>query len=291
MVPQNLISSIAFWNAKENQTFRQSYCANNDAVAILCRRDRFLPFILKHATGTTPNFIYLVQQDGERAINLATLIGDTTEDIGDYAYTYNLGQVDINQATSVVQYSADGDAWDVFGSTTWGNWICEGGKYYIEISVGGERWRSELLVISDFPELGAGDGQLKHTRIQAANNCAIGDIPPSIMEQKLFIEGPPDDPDYITEKEVKTDGQEEETSLWVKVSKRYKITFLAIETVCDWLATVPMYSTILVTDPYGWQVPVKNVEVEISWPEEHGGCLAQVEFSYEITYISGTGCC
>ena len=291
MVPQNLISALAFWDTKASQTFRQSYC-DPSLCAIPCRYGRLLPFILKHTPAGAPNFVYLVQEDGTRAIDLGPLITVNSATIAGIGYIYFEGPFDINQATPVTQYSDDGgDVWDVFGSTTWGNWVCDGGRYYIEISIGSSRFRSELLLISDFPEEGAGSGTLKHTRIEAINSCPVGEMPASIMAHKLFIEGAPNDPIYLFDKEVAKDGQEEETAVWMKLKKRYKITFLAIETVADWVASLLLYDIVLVTDLNGWKMPVYDIEVDVSWPEDSNGCLAQVEFSYAVTYLNQTGCC
>ena len=290
MVPQNLISALAFWDAKENQTFRRSYCGS-DIGAILCRYDRLLPFIIMHTPAAAPNFVYLVQEDGTRAINLGPLITVNSATIGGVGYLFYEGSSDINQSTSVTQYTADGDVWDSFGSTTWGNWVCDGGKYYIEVSAGSSRYRSELMQISDFPEEGAGSGTLKHTRIEAINSCPVGNMPASMVSHKLFIEGHLNDPAYLFDKEVAKDGQEEEAPVWVKFKKRYKITFLAIETVADFMASLLLYDLVLVTDLNGWKNEVTDKEVDVSWPEDSNGCVAQIEFSFSITYLSQTGCC
>jgi len=296
MVPQNLITALPIWDKKEKQTFRQSYCGGSIG-AIECRYDRIVPWTIMHTPAATPNFVYLVQKDGQQAIKVDGLISINTQTVGGIGYVYFEGGTDINQATSVTKYSNGGDnptTWDSAGSTTWGNWVCEGGEYYLEFSIGSNRYYTELMRLSDFPEFS--DDPTNNTttrvRIEGTNICPVGNLPAALNANKLFIEGKTADPEYLLEKDVAKDGQEEESPVWVKYKKRYKVTFHVIETVADWVASLPLYGgNVNVTDQYGTQETVSDITVEITWPEEFNGCLAQIEFTYSITYLSQTGCC
>ena len=296
MIPQNLITALPFWDLKEKQTFRQSFCEGNLGY-IECRYDRMLPFTVLHTPETSPSSIYLVQKDGERALKIDGLLADSTTTDGGLGYIFFDGALDINQATSVTEYSNGGDnptTWDVFGSTTWADWVCDGGFYYIEMAVGSERYYSELMRISDFPEFSENPAvdTLSRIRIEGTNICAIGDLPATLNANKLFIDAKTSSPEYLIEKEVATDGNEEETAVWVKFKKRYKVTFLAIETVIDWVASLPLYGgNVNISDQYGFQGVVTDIEVDVSWPDDFGGCVAQVELSFSREYFSQTGCC
>ena len=90
---------------------------------------------------------------------------------------------------------------------------------------------------------------------------------------------------------MQPDGNDEDIDLWVRMDKRYKVTFYAVETVADFIATVPLYSTINFTDQYGFQGPVKDFTYQITWPEDQKGCLALVEITFTREYIAQTGCC
>lgn len=296
MIPHNLLTALPFWDKMKKQSFRQPY-AGTDIGAIECRYDRMLPFTIKHTPAAAPNFIYLVRKDGLRAINFGTLISASNTTVDGKGYIFYSAGSDHNQATSITEYSADGSnptIWDVYGTTTWADWVCDGGLYYLEISIGSSRYYSELMRISDFPETTADptNPNVSRVKIEGTNLCAVGDLPATLNANKLFIDGNTSDPQYVLEKEVAKDGQDEESPVWVKLKKRYRVRFHAIEPVADWVASLPLYGdNVNLTDQYGYQAAITDIEVDVSWPEQFNGHLALVEMSYTITYLSQTGCC
>lgn len=296
MVPQNLITALPFWDKMEKQTFRQSFGAGLGDIE--CRYDRMLPFTVMHTPIASPNFIYLVRKDGLRAINIGALISVTTATHDGKGYLYYAAGTDHNQSTSITEYSGDTSdnptTWDVFGSTTWANWVCDGGEYYLEISIGLARYYSELMRISDFPEQTADptNENLARVRIEGTNLCVIGDLPAALNVNKIFLDAKTSDPQYEIEREVAKDGQEEEFAVWAKMKKRYNITFHAIESVVDWLHSLVLYGdNVSVLDQYGFQASISDIEIKTTWPEDFDGWLARVDFSYSISYFSATGCC
>lgn len=308
MIPHNLLTALPFWDKKEKQTFRQPYC-KGPIGAIQCRYDRMLPFTLKHNPETAPNFVRLVSVNPSspggtiNAINLHTLITvlTTTADDADgdsNGYIYHEGSLDINPATTVNEYNSDQsdnpDTWDSVGTTTWADFVCDGGYYYIEISVGSSRYYSELIQISDFDEQGTTPDNMNKTRlrIEGTNLCPVGELAATLNVNKLFVDSYTSEPEYSITKEVAKDGQAEETPVWVKYKKRYVARFHAIETVIDWLHSLVLYGdNVSVTDQYGYQASISDIGIQVSWPTEFDGCVGLVEFSYSITYLSQTGCC
>lgn len=71
--------------------------------------------------------------------------------------------------------------------------------------------------------------------------------------------------------------------------------FNATEAVADFCSLIPLFSTndsgVYITDTYGVSGPVKDLEVEISWPEEFGGCLAKVDLYFTRDFTDFENCC
>jgi hypothetical protein len=291
MVQQNLITSLPFFDGKEKQTFRQ---AKGTEGALPCRYDRILPFAIKRTPAAAPTYIYLVKSDDSVALNITSLLTIDTVTVDGVGFAYWAYGSDHSQVSAVQDYRWIAGAWSANTTKTWAQFVEEGEHYYLEVSFSGTKFYSELMRISDFPETTTDPSSDcgSYIRIEGANTCAVGDLPAALNMQKLFIEGKTSDPEYLVEKDVAPDGQDEDTALWVKLKKRYKITFHAIEPVVDWLTTLPLYGDFVnVVDQYGYQAVIRDIVVEVTWPQDFGGWLAQVEFSYSITYITTTGCC
>lgn len=293
VIPQNLITAFPFWDAKEKQTFRQFYCEGSEEIgALQCRQARHLPWIIKgHASA--PTYIYLVDKDGLNAINITARLTIGTITVDGNQYTYHEGQLDFSSPGSDNEkYGWNGTAWVIIGDESYNNFIADCNLCYYEISFGGTKYFSELMQISDFAELSdSTDIDTNRFRLECVNSCALADIPAAIVAQKLFIKANASDPEYITTKDVGEDGNDDTVDLWVKMVKRYKVKFYAIETVADWIASVPLYDIQNAVDQYGFQSPIKDFSYQIQWPEEQGGCLALIEFSFVREYIAQTGCC
>ena len=301
----DLVSSDQWEATARRQTFRHSYCNTLPAeeMAIQVRFDRMIPMVLQ--LETAPISILLVRKDAEE-YDGATPIGhaDITPLLtfdpfsfdfgsGDVDFIEYTGNADINQATAIDTF--DGSP----GTSTWGAWVDDGGLYFLILEFAdATRAYSELIQISDFPEFGQDPDQCySRTRIEAVANCPLGDMPPTLFApMKLFINGPTSRPEYEYEDELATDGKEEEKALWTKVKKRWKISFYAIETVCDFCAMLPLYAQtndglVAITDTYGVSYQPKDVTVNVSWPDDGKDCLALVEIGFTATYSDNTGCC
>lgn len=291
MVQQNLVTSLPIFDAREKQTFRQAKDTNG---AIPCRYDRILPFTIKRTPAAAPTYIYAVKYGDQSALDITTLLTINTGTVGGVGFAYWAYGTDHSQVTAVTDYRWISGAWSANTTKTWAQFFSEGEFFYLEFSFSGTKFYSELMMLSDFPETTTDPSAEcgSYVRIEGTNLCAVGDLPAGLNMNKLFIEGKTSDPEYLTEKDVAEDGQNEETPTWIKLKKRYKIIFHATEPVVDWLTTLPLYGdNVNVVDQYGYQATIKDIVVEVTWPPEFQGWLAQVEFNYSITYITTTGCC
>lgn len=291
MVQQNLITSLPIFDAKEKQTFRQ---AKSTDGAIPCRYDRILPWAIKRTPAAAPTYIYAVKYGDQGALDITSLLSVSTDTVDGVGFAYWAYGLDHNQASAVNDYVWVSGAWSLHSTKTWAQFFSEGDFFYLEFSFGGTKFYSELMQLWDFPETTTDPSNdcSTYVRIEGANLCRIGDLPGALNIQKLFVEGRTSDPEYIVTRQVAEDGQDEETPVWVKLKKRYKIIFYTVESVVDWLTTLPIYGdNVNVVDQYGYQAAVGDIVVEVTWPEDFNGWLARVEFTYSINYLSGTGCC
>lgn len=316
--PQNLPSALPFWGAAPTsgltgsddwavaaakQTFRMSYC-NVDPryIALQCRYDRMLPFIVERPTTDTPTVIYLAEKDATEydgaspvgAADITSLLTLGTFDFDGKHYIEHPGQLDISQGTSIDVLTAAGPI-----TSSWGAWVKPGGLYYLILEFADTtRLYSELLQIEDFPELSEiPDSECaSRIRIECVNNCAVGDLPPvSQAAYKLFIYHPTSQPSYILDKSVATDGKKQEKLMFATVKKRWRIAFYAPETVADFCSLIPLFSAnpfgVVITDQYGVSGAVKDIEVDVSWPGEMGDCLALIEIFFTRDYTAFENCC
>lgn len=314
-IPQRLPTALPFhyvtdltgsdqWEAtSKRQAFRHSYCnLAPEEIAIQVRYDRMIPMVLP--SETAPTLIMLVRKDAE-GFDEATPVGHAditplltfdpfTFDFGsgDVDFIEYTGNADINQATSIDTF--DGSP----GTSNWADWVDDGGLYFLILEFADTtRAYSELIQISSFPEFGQDPDQCySRTRIEAVSNCALDDMPPTnFATQKLFVLAPTSKPEYEYTNKPQKNGKEEEKILWSKVKKRWKISFYAIETVCDFCAMLPLYSQsttgVFITDTYGVTGPVKDVTVDVSWPDEGNDCLALVEIGFTRTFADYMDCC
>lgn len=314
-IPQRIPTALPFhyvpdltgsdqWAATaQRQTFRHSYCDISDQeAAVQVRFDRFLPMVLPSAT--TPVSILLVRKDATE-YDMATPVGhaDITPLMTFDPFTFNfgsgdvdfieyVGNADINQATSIDTFDGSPD------TSTWADWVENGGFYFLILEFADTtRAYSELIQIYDFPEFGQDPDQCySRTRIEAVSNCPLDDMPPTFFApQKLFVLSPTSKPEYEYEDEPAKDGKENEKLLWIKVKKRWKLEFYAIETVADFCAMLPVYGQsatgVFITDTYGVSGPVKDLTCTVSWPEETNDCLALVQLTFTRTFADYMDCC
>lgn len=292
MVQQNLITSLPFFDARGKQTFRQ---AKSTQGAIPCRYDRILPFTIKRTPAAAPTYIYAVKYGDQSALDITSLLSISTETVDSIGFAYWAYGLDHNQATAVQDYRWTAGAWAANTTKTWAQFFSEGDLFYLEISFSGTKYYSELMRLSDFPETVTDPSDEcagTYIRIEGTNICKVGDLPAALNVQKLFIDGKTSDPEYLISRQVSEDGHDEEHPVFVKLKKRYKAIFYTVESVVDWLSTLPLYGdNVNLVDQYGYQAAVTDIELDVSWPEEYNGWLARVELTYSINYLSSTGCC
>mgnify|MGYP006314250181 FL=1 len=312
-IPQNLPCAFPFWHTPvltgsanwiataQKQTFRHSYCENVPLteIAIQVRYDRLIPMIAE--VGAVPTDVFLCEYDA-LSYDEALVIGaaNITDLMTFDAYTQDgrdfiefTGNADVNQATAIDVLTQAG-----LIASTWAGWVRDGGLYYIILQFADEtRLYSELIQIVDFPEFPVTpDTCTSRLRIECVNNCPIGDLPSTnFAPHKIFIKDPTSQPTYITEKSVATNGKRQERITWAGVKKRWKVSFNVTEPVADFCSLIPLFSTdssaILITDTYGVGSEVSDLEVEISWPEELGGCLANVDLFFTRDFTDFENCC
>ena len=79
------------------------------------------------------------------------------------------------------------------------------------------------------------------------------------------------------------------------VKKRWRLTLYGVETVADFCSLLPLFSAdasaVNITDQYGVGSNAKDIEVQISWPTEFNGCLAQIDIYFTRDYVSFDNCC
>lgn len=298
------LTGTANWAATaQKQTFRHSYCNSPELTALQVRYDRFIPMLAERTD--LPTKIFLVEYDSPGYANaIPTECADITALLSFSAFTADgvdyieyPGSSDINQATTFTAYK---DKFPPGGlSRNWATYVVNKGFYFLILEFADTtRFYSELFQLVDFPEFSVipDDECESRMRIECANTCPIGDIPAVIFApQKLFIKNPTSTPTYITEKSVATNGQRQEKLTWGVVKKRWLVSFFAPETVADFCSLIPLYSAnvagVLITDTYGVSGPVKDVEVEISWPDELGGCLAKIDLYFTRDFTDFENCC
>lgn len=292
--PQNLVSALPIFDNWKKQTFRQPYCSGNGFIDLQMRYDRVLPWYILRPSTTAPTYVYLVNEDSSAAIDitsLLTILGDT---VGDNDYVYCEGSADIDPDTEVSEHSGwNGTTWATSpGDTTWADFVCSGGRYYLEWNFSGTRYYSERFFIVDFPEFSDDptDETTARVRIEAVTTCPIGDLPP-LGSQKIFIASTTLEPDYEITRSVSEDGQGEQETLRGKVKKRYRIRWMAPESVADFISTLSLFGTVAITDQYGVHGNVSIVETKVTWGDDESGCAAMVEVVFARDFLTYTGCC
>lgn len=315
--PQNLLTAVPFWGAEgtgasswekaaAKQTYRMQYCnLALHQVAIQCRYDRMLPLLMERPTGDLPEKVLLMRHDApnpgsaipSECADVTALFTFDTFDYDGKTYVEFPGQVDINQATTFTAYS---DKFAPWGATrTWASYVVNEGFYSLVIEFPDEsRLYSELLQISDFPEFSeVPDSEcLSRVRIECVNSCSIGPLPPvSVASQKLFSYNVLISPEYITDLSLATNGLNQSQVLSGVVKKRWRLTLYGVETVADFCSLLPLFSAdasaVNITDQYGVGSNAKDIEVQISWPTEFNGCLAQIDIYFTRDYVSFDNCC
>lgn len=315
--PQNLPTALAFWGAPgigsaewilaaKKQTFRMSYCdIDPSLIAVQSRYDRLIPFLVERPTSDLPIAVLLMQKDAT-GYNTVSPVGyaDITTLLSPVNFAFDgrqfiefINAVDINQATTIPANTFSDPTG--IGTYNWGNWVENEGLYFIVlVFADGVKLYSELIQIVDFPEFSEEpDSPCKsRIRIECTNNCEIGGIPPvNLAAQKVFLYYETSKPTYPLEKSVSTDGNKQEKIMWAKVKKRWQISFYGTERSADFFSLLPLYgslnSGINITDTYGVQSGVSDVDVEISWPEETQDCLALIVLSFTREFVSFTNCC
>lgn len=306
MVKQNQLSALPFFPSQDMQAFRHPAADGvKDLLALLCRYDRMLPFIIKKTPAAAPNHVLLCKADGLSALKIDTLLTTlSTETIDGVGYTIHAGSVDINPATSVAKYSGEASdnprIWDSVGNDTYANFVGSGGYFYLDVSIGspGERFFSELIYISDvpeFPELSSACAGFPYIRIEAVTDCPIGTMYPAGYANKLFVKnGSVRAPQYPIDRNVATDGNGAEEALWTRLRKLYAVGILCPESVADWAASLQLYTgggAFNITDETGFQTAAKVESVTVDWPDQYNGIVADVEIRFSIEAAYQTGCC
>lgn len=307
MIKQNLLSALPFFTTQGMQTFRHPAAEGHKSkLAIACRYDRLLPWTIKHTPAATPNQVLLCKADGSEAIKLDTIITVSTQTIDSVGYVYHEGSADVNTpSTTVNKYTGDTSdtpiTWDGAGTTTYAAFVGDGGYFYLDISIGSgpaTRYFSELMEIRKFEEfssLASGCTTFPHARIEAVTDCAIGDMFPAGIANKIFVlNGSVRAPQYPIDREVATDGDGNETPLWTRMRKVYAVGMLCTETVADWAASLPLYTgggKFNITDETGWQTSGTVEGVTVDWPDNYNGMVAEVEIRFSIEAFTQSGCC
>jgi hypothetical protein len=295
-VPQNLITSLAFFTDKSFQTFRQSYCSGVPFVDLEARLDRLVPFIIKRPNTSTAavDYVYLVRKDGTRALDITSgLAGLGAAVFGSNAFIYWQAAVDIPD-NEFDEFSWSGSAWGNVGEKAYSSFVdCSG--FYLEVKDGATTYYSESFQIGAFPEFAEtpDSDELTRLRIAGVLSCYAGQLPPDQVEQKLYINARCSDPNWTVSKDVSKFPADEEKSLWAKVRKSYKVVFYATETVCDWLATLCLYESngvLTFCDQYGVDSTIYDVEFRYTWDDAGNGCVCRVELSF-VRDFSETICC
>ena len=266
------------------------------------RYDRLLPFNIKAGGSDTLNFVYLVARDGKTAIKIDGLITVESQTEAGAKYLFCSAGSDINKATSVAKYVADGNdnptIWDADGTSSWGAFVQPGGLYYIEVSAGSTRYHSELVKIYDIDEFGP-DACEPFVRLESISACPVGDFGSTVNSGKLFVvRGAVNDPEYQTTRRVQSDGIGNEKPVFQRLRKVHRLQVDCIESVADWLNTIALYVggtnpayQLNITDQSGFQRQVAIESVQTSWPTDYNGALARVEVFFYDYEVVVTGCC
>jgi len=298
-IPQNLPINLPFWDALHKQTARHSYCRGlKELIAIPCRYDRLLSWTIEQTPEAGADYVYLVEEDGLTALDITSLLllqSDTVDGIG---YTHFDSDFDIVQDDDVPVYPRDSvdDPWGSSAhSDEYESWVCSGSYYYLEVKIGDSIWHSELMHLVDFPEFAEQSDSPDNTRVrfEVLANCTVAGVPTISINNPLiyFCNARAARPEYKIDKTVAKDGDEDEATIWAKIVKRYVVEFYAPESVADFFATLPLYSTVNFTDQYGLQSNVTDVEVKISWNEEGNDCAALIEVSFKRDFVTNSECC
>lgn len=291
---QNLPVALPIYDNWRKQSFRQSYCNGNPFVALSARYDA-LPAIMIKGESSTPDYVYLVNKAGTNAIDVMDFMALTADTFGSLDYVYSTSEPDVDQDAETTEHTGwNGTTWTTTpGENTWANFVRCGQEYYLEIKIGSNYYYTELFTITDFPETSTDptDEDLCRIRIEASSTCAIDDIPP-LMTQKIFIKAFTAEPEYPLDKSVSKTGSEVEKIKWAKIEKRYRIKFAAVESIADFCALLPLFTTVNVTDQYGDSMDVNITEApKISWGDaDAGGCCATIEIVYTRAFVQ-TQCC
>lgn len=290
---QNLPASLPIWDNWRKQTFRMPFCGGSPVVNMWARNDRILPWIIMGETAE-PDYVYLVNEATTNALNITDLLTILTGSEGGNDYVYFEGSEDINQSADCEERNGwNGSTWTTTpGDNTYGAFVQCGYSYYLEFKFGSNYYYSELFTIRDFGEFSDNPTSEDFTfcRIDAATSCMIDDMPP-LGVQKLFVPGYTVEPEYPVDETVSTDGMKRKKVLSAVMSKRYKLRWFAPESVADFCATLPLYTTVTITDQYGLQTAVRDVEFRPSWGEDNGnGCACLCELSFTRDFISFECC-
>ena len=265
-----------------------------------------LPFVIRKTPAASASKVLLCSADTKTAIDIVSLMTLGSQTIDGIGYSYHLGFSDLSSG-DVPKYSGTGSNPITWGATTGDTtvpaFVGAGGYFYLEVTVGGTRFFSELLYISDvaeYPTLGDSCSTFPYIRLSANTLCDIGDYFPAGLNapQTIFIKnGGVYGPSYEVERVVSEDGNGQEDSLWTALKKLYSVNFFCPESVADWAASLVLYTgstgnpPLNVTDESGFSTNVKIENVTVTWPDQFNGIVAEVQLQYSIQVITQTGCC
>lgn len=290
---QNLPTALPIWDDWHKQTFRMPFCSGSPVVQLWARNDRVLPWIIMGPTAG-PDYVYLVNEGGTNALDVTALLTILTGTEGGNDYVYCEGSTDLNQSAECTEYTGwNGTTWpNTPGENTWGAFVECGRAYYLEFKFGSNRYYSELFYIRDFSETTANPAVEDFTfcRIDAATACMLDDVPP-LGVQKLFVPGYTVEPEYSIDETVSNNGQKQKKVLSAIMTKRYKLRWFAPEAVADFCATLPLYTTVTITDQYGLQSAVRDIEFRPTWGEDSGnGCACLCELTFTRDFVTFECC-
>lgn len=292
-IAQNLPTALPIWPNWKFQSFRQPYCSGSAAVALSARADRVLPWMIEGETAE-PDYVYLVEKDGSNAVDITDLLTILTGTEGGNDYVYCEASTDIDQGAELTEHTGwNGTTWTTTpGENTWGAFVRCGNDYYLEFKFDSNYYYSEAFTIVDFPEFSTDPTSetLTRVRIEAATSCMIDAIPP-LGVQKLFVDNVTAEAEYLVEDSVSEDGNGEKKVLWAKMKKRYHVKFYAVESVMDFCAMLPLYSNVTITDQYGLQSSVSDIDVKGTWGDDGAGCLILIDIAFTRDFAAYTNCC
>lgn len=115
-------------------------------------------------------------------------------------------------------------------------------------------------------------------KLEWTNPCDLSDMfYQNGFKQVLYIDsdilkmcGALSEPNYDLTEEAVTSGENDVIPTFQHLEKRYQLSFLANEFMCDALTMLPMHDDVSLTDPNGIQSKIGDIEVSLgSWESRY----------------------